>query len=543
MVAYMIDLRYLYWQENLVITKGGVVQCFRKLTDDREWNLMKRIFSILLLIAMLFSLGACGAKETVGGPAENQTDAPTVTEEQITTAEETEAQLVAPNGMTMKETRNYGVPTIRYAGTTIPQGLGLPMLTDEEIDALLAENDPRKVKDTITTLADFVNYCYRGKFIFGDGLIFLYNDGNSLGQTTSSGFQTLERRIGQCASMSSCLHYVLADDYEEVGYVWIDGHVMAYILCDDLYYLINPVEYVSTNGRWPNRWLEYLPNAGVIYCSPDFQDIADSIYGKVIGTRISFVYTFVSPGDYTQRSYGEFPIGTTGIRWYGQEPVRYYLLTEYDWVSQESVVEEAAIVMYEWGYAPEGDEPFIFSGVHEDSKTGKLTPNTPEDVPDFIFSENATVIEYLKGIGAITFSKEELATLAETGDMDEICRVITTGEDCTQLIAASGIKEGGNSSIESAFAKKRLNPDKIVELSCQILNDDYEEVGMITTTPSRYYYLYVKQDEQYIIYDVLKATHTGQGVNGQVFDSDENMLNYAVAQRNDDSAVMKAWPW
>lgn len=504
---------------------------------------MKRIFSILLLLAMLFSLGACGAKETVGGLDEKQTDTPSVTEEQITTEEETEARLVAPNGMTMEVTENYGVPTVRYAGTTVPQGLGLPMLTDEEIDTLLSENDPRKVKDTITTLADFVNYCHRGKFVFGDGLIFFYNEGKNLGQTTSSGYQTLERRIGQCSSMSSCLHYVLADDYEEVGYVWIDGHIMAYILCDNLYYLINPVEYVFNDGRWPNRWLEYLPNSEVIYCSPDFQDIADSIYGKVIGTRISFVYTCVSPGDNTQRNYGEFPVGTTGVRWYGQDPVRYYLFTEYDWISQESVVDEAAIVMYEWGYSPEGDEPFMFSGVHEDSNTGKLTPNTPEDVPSLILSENATVIEYLKEIGAITFTKEELATLIEAGDLEEISHVITTAEDCTQLIAASGIKEGRNNSFESAFTEKRLNPDKIVELSCLILNGDYEEVGMITTKPDCYCFLYVKQKDQYSIYDVLKATHTNQGVTGEIFDSSDSMLNYAVAKRNGDSAAMKAWPW
>ena len=504
---------------------------------------MKRFCAMFLLLAILCSLVGCGAKESISGPTEEKTETPSVAEGQVDTPKEPKEQLVAPNGMTMEETENYGVPTVKYAGTTVPQGLGLPTLTDEEIDALRAENDPRKVKDTITTLADFVNYCYRGKFIFGDGLIFLYNGDQAYGLTTSSGYQTLERRVGQCASMSSCLHYVLADDYEEVGYVCIDGHAMAYILCDGFYYLINPVEYVYTNGNWPDQWLDYLPKDEVVYCAADFQDISDSIYGKEIGMPISFVYTCVSPGDFTNRGLGEFPIGTTGVRWYGQESVRYYSFTQYDWVSQESVVDEACIVMYGPDYAPEGMEPFAFCGVHEDSETGKLTPNTPEDVPDYIFSENATVIEYLKRISAMTFSNEELADLAETGDLDEICRVITTGEDCTQLIAASGIKEGGNNSIHSAFAEKRLNPDKIVELACRILDGDYEEVGMITTLPDNYYFLYVKQDGKYRIYYVLMATHTGMGESGVAFDSSEAMVEYAITNRDGSSAAMKAWPW
>ena len=216
---------------------------------------MKRYFTAILSLALLFLFAGCGGKSAT---EQVENIIPTVEEPQeypeIPVL--TEDQIMAPNGMVLKETENYGVSTIEYAGTTVPQGLGLPKLTDEEIDALLAENDPKKVKDSITTLADFVNYCYRGKFVFGDGLIFIHGDnGEPRGYTTSSGYQTLQRRIGQCASMCSCLHYVLADDYEEVGYVWIDGHAMAYILCDGLYYLINPAEYATINGEWPSDGL------------------------------------------------------------------------------------------------------------------------------------------------------------------------------------------------------------------------------------------------------------------------------------------------
>ncbi len=468
--------------------------------------MLKRLISMFLTALMLLPLVGCGGT----------------------------AGIEAPNGALLEETEAFGVPAVQYAGTTVPKGLGLPELTDEEIDALLAENDPRKVKESISTLADFINYCYRGKFVFGDGLIFISTDYNLI-LTTSSGYQTLDRRIGQCASMSSCLHYVLADDYEEVGYVYINGHIMAYIFCDGLYYLINPVEYVYTNGRWPNRWLEYLPDTEVIYCSSDFQDIADSIYGKEIGERITYVYTCVSPGDVVDPGPVEtFPLGTTAVCWYGS-PVNYCLFTEYDWVSQENVVDDVCIVMY----APEEPPYFTFSGSHEkDNKVGPA--NTPEDVPAFTSSENAAVAEYLKEIGAIAITNTELGALAETGDLNEISSTITTAEDCVRFIVAAGIKEGDNGSIESAFTEKILWPDKIVELACRILEGDYEDVGMITTTPTSYCFLYVKQNDVYSIYDVLRAIH-GTDDGHMTFDSSEAMLEYAIAERGDSEATIEVW--
>lgn len=278
-------------------------------------------------------------------------------------------KLTAPNGDVVLGTTTCSVPTFFYAGTTIPTGLGLPELTNEEIDALLAENDPCKVKDTITTLADFVNYCYRGKFIFGDGLI---SFSKPRAQTTSSGYQTLQMRMGQCASMSSCLRYVLDDDYEETGYVIIDKHLMCYILCDGLYYLINPVEYVFIayeNYRWSPAWLDYIAHDGIgTYCSENFQDIADSIYGKVIGTKITYVYTYTGPGDWvTGSKINRFPEGTTATRWYGPSPVKYFSFKEYDWMSQENIVDRDSIVMYPL----QGEKQVTFGGIHKDSYTGE----------------------------------------------------------------------------------------------------------------------------------------------------------------------------
>ena len=492
---------------------------------------------------MVLSLAGCGAK-----------NADSVAPEET---------IQAPNGAVLKATEDYGISMFQYAGSTMPVGLGLPKLTDEEIDALLAENDPRKVKETITTVADFVNYCFRGEFNFEDGLIFFSTEDGRHVMTTCSGYQTILRRAGQCASMSSCFHYVLADDYDEVGYVSVNGHLMAYALCDGLYYLVNPADYVYYAGKWAaDRWMGALfydemgnlSSEDISLCSNDFQDIADSLLHLVLDPPITYVYTCVSPGDYTTAgALGGFPLGTTAKRWHGVDPVRYEIITPYDWLTQENMIDEKAIVMY----GPESDFETPFGGIHLDVNTMKTWVTPPEERPVFSGEDCPVVVEYLKEIGAITHTQTELEALEaeanqkiadiliETnGDLKEISPRITTAEDCIRLIIASGIKEGDNDSVETAFAEKLLYPEKIIELACRMLEGDYDEVGMVKTTPNDHYpFLYAKQLETYYIYDVVKATQIGVGVSEVAFDSIAAMVEYAISNRNDDSATMKAWPW
>ena len=56
-------------------------------------------------------------------------------------------------------------------------------------------------------------------------------------------------------SFDTAQYVVIHDDYEEIGYIHVDGHLMAYILCDGLYYLVNPVDYAIYNGRWSDKWM------------------------------------------------------------------------------------------------------------------------------------------------------------------------------------------------------------------------------------------------------------------------------------------------
>ena len=478
------------------------------------------------MLIMLFSLSGCGEKA-----AENE--------------EITINSVIAPNGESLERLEEFGTSMVRYAGTTVPEGLGLPLLTDEEIDKLLADNDPRKVKETITTVADFINYCYRGHFVFADGLVFPGLISGEIAMTTCSGYQTLLRREGQCASMSSCFHYVLDGDYDEVGYVHVDGHLMTYVLSDGLYYLVNPADYVFYKGDWAaEKWLGYLfygdetpPGDGFIVCADNFQDIADSMIEQTGCEPYTVIYTVTSPGDFVGGN-GRFPVGTNAVCWYGTESVEYFWFVEHDWVTQENIVDENAIVMY----GPDGNDIFPYGGTHLDVDTGKMWENTRDDVPEYDFEEKDVVLEYMKEIGAVTYSNKELKAMAEAGDIDEIYQMISTAEDFAKLIVCAEIKEGEGESIDEVFDKKQLYAEKIIEFACRALEGDYQEMGVIKTFPDMYYFLYTKQDGIYCAYDVLKVTYTELECEKAEFENLDDMINYAIDKRGVNSAETVVWP-
>lgn len=57
-------------------------------------------------------------------------------------------------------------------------------------------------------------------------------------------------------------------------------------------------------------------------------------------------------------------------RRYGKDPVREFSFTEYDWMSQENIVDRDIIVMF---LPPEGQR-VAFAGIYEDSYTAKQYP-------------------------------------------------------------------------------------------------------------------------------------------------------------------------
>ena len=427
--------------------------------------MMKRLIAMLLAMLMVLSLVGCG-----------------------------EQGLEAPNGKVLAESEDHDIATFSYAGTTIPVGLGLPVLSDDEIDALIAEADYAATAQAITTVADAVNYIRRAEIVFNysaksvitDQLVYM-----------ESAWQVLKGNNGQCWTMSNLLHYLLKNDYEEVGYVHVrtpgDGHVMMYIHHNGYYYLVNSVDYCV--DMWRSSWFETYPSE-LIVCADDFQAIAESLteYMQLGDEKlVNLVHLVKSPGDFVMGvDYDQvavYPVGTEVISYYGPDFV--YKEVSFDWQSQTrtdfEIIEEEELISIE--------------------------------------------------------TQEKIDELLTEGDFGKICAEIVTAEEFMQLLITSGIKEGqdDNGSIEAAFAKKLLWPDKIVEMACRILEEDYEEIGIVTTA-TLYYYFYVKQGDVYTIYDALGATWTGR-FTPKPLESKDAMVEYAITERGDSDATIKAWPW
>jgi hypothetical protein len=233
-------------------------------------------------------------------------------------------------------TNPHGSKVFYYADTSIPVELGKPQLSDEEIDTLISEQDYSKTAATINTLADAINYYKRAGFTFYDK-----KNTNTHGKFhyVQSACQVLKSNEGQCVSMSNLNHFLLHDNYDEVGYVSVrspgDGHVMTYILQDGKYYLINSVDYTLNHNYF---WLDSYPN--VLGCAEDFQEIADSLVAHMKlgdGKLVNHVHLVKSPGDYVRGEGGKYyPIGCEVIPYYGIKKITYFE-AGYEWDTQTRI--------------------------------------------------------------------------------------------------------------------------------------------------------------------------------------------------------------
>ena len=272
---------------------------------------MKKVLCIFLALLMTVLLASC-----------DNNSAPS---QESSAAEAAEARAPEPEESQMEEevpadpyehTEFRGVDAFLYARTYVPTATGYPLLTDEEIDALIETEDYQLIADTISTLADCVNYFIRADFQQNKSDYF------SGWSTHICGQQVMARRGGKCGGMCNALAYILKDDYDELGYIIIDGHVMNYLKTDGLYYVINSVGYAKANGYLDGWFRNSFDKAPV--CADNMQTIAD---GWVIaGWTTHNFFTYVSPGDmfplWTEPDDPDrraFPTGTEVTDWLGKE--------------------------------------------------------------------------------------------------------------------------------------------------------------------------------------------------------------------------------
>ena len=290
---------------------------------------MKRIKKLSVWILLCCILAGCaGTAETPASeeasPVVTETTAPTETTVPETTVAYEEA---------------HGAAVFSYAGTTIPVELGQPQLTNDEIDALIDEQDYAKTAAAINTLADAINYYYRADIAFDDRRNNNMQEGYSYKQ---SAWQVLKNNRGQCVTMSNLNHYLLQGDYDEVGYVSVkspgDGHVMTYILENGVYYLVNSVDYTSGPKI---GWLDSFPD--VLGCAADFQDIADSLLEYMLlgdETQLNMIHLVNAPGDFINGKENNkmvYPEGYTVTEYLGTGYT--YGKTTMDWQSQTRIDE------------------------------------------------------------------------------------------------------------------------------------------------------------------------------------------------------------
>lgn len=202
------------------------------------------------------------------------------------------------------ELRPHGAETYSFADTTIPVGLGQPEYTCEEIDAFIALEDYAYWAEVINTFPDAVHLYQHLGLTFHDNQNTL-----TIGEFSyyCSAWQVLKDRSGQCLTMSNLNHYLLHDNYDEVGYVHVrspgDGHIMTYILEDGMYYLINSVDY--TEPRYI-PWFDSYPRT-VIAAAEDFQTIADSLAEHMLlvdKKPLNIIHLVNTPGDFLMGNRG-----------------------------------------------------------------------------------------------------------------------------------------------------------------------------------------------------------------------------------------------
>ena len=262
----------------------------------------------------------------------------------------------APNGQYLSVEKRLGHDVFVYFNVQIPLGLGLPKLTLEEIDELLVEKDAEKIRDRISTLADAVCYISEANYRMADRKLpdnpfgaqdvgnIRYNKDDRFNYSLS-GAETLMIDQGQCSSMSTLLHFMLRDDYEELKYIHLlavdDGHIMICIKNDGLYYLINPVDYKkqrrpdgSLEKYIKRLWLEEFEDSNVV-CSDSLEEMmVDLSKGDLAGRQITKIITidydgvFVS-GDKDGKSpgipgnYNVYPTGAKAEAWTPDSPIEY----------------------------------------------------------------------------------------------------------------------------------------------------------------------------------------------------------------------------
>ena len=111
---------------------------------------------------------------------------------------------------------------------------------------------PEEKRDAIGTLYEAIQLFQVSNFRFATDLIQIEESGMEW-EHHKPGYHVIRTNQGCCASTSNWINYLLGDDYEEVGFVFLNrksaGHGFNYIKHEGYYYIVDLTRYILELGQ------------------------------------------------------------------------------------------------------------------------------------------------------------------------------------------------------------------------------------------------------------------------------------------------------
>lgn len=158
------------------------------------------------------------------------------------------------------------------------------ILTDDDLQSLI-KAPAETVQEKISTVEDLVRYMQKSFFYYHEKEGFV-RDYWTWGH---SGSTVIDNNYGICCDIANMASYVLKDDYDDLGFVWVAGygvgHIFNYVKYEDKYYIFD-----LTNVSYDVR------NNTIYYEAESLLDFQKAIYNYMGSGGLGLVIAYPSHG-------------------------------------------------------------------------------------------------------------------------------------------------------------------------------------------------------------------------------------------------------
>ncbi len=171
--------------------------------------------------------------------------------------------------------------------------------------------DAEELKSRVKTITDALDILVLRGYYYDYNEPFSQWDSNWNWSWLESGKTLLEMNHGVCCDISAVMNYLLVDDFEDMGVIWISGnqgHVFNYYYEDGYYYIFDATILTSdamngtVNTSNGNKYQEY------IHKCKNLDDVKDVVFNKMgISKTMNYLVAMVSSQghDYVEATYNE----------------------------------------------------------------------------------------------------------------------------------------------------------------------------------------------------------------------------------------------